>query len=133
MGHVLKRVAAAAVPCLLVLSGCGVAGTQFHPGVAARVGDETISTDHVDELTSLYCSAIEEQVSTGGQALPLAGLKSAIAAQLALRSAAEQLADDHDVEPGPDYKSQLVQIETQADDAGYTGAARDAYVEVQST
>ena len=52
MGHVLKRVAALAVPCLLLLSGCGVAGTEFNPGVAARVGDETITTDDVDDLAA---------------------------------------------------------------------------------
>jgi len=133
MSPVLKRVVAAVVPCLLLLSGCGIAGTQFHPGVAARVGDETITNDRVDELTTNYCSAIEKQVTAGGQSLPLTGLKTAITAQLAIQTAAEQIADQYGVEPGTDYKSQLVQFKQQADSAGYEGEARDAYITVQST
>ena len=132
-GPVLKRAALLAVPCVLLLSGCGVAGTEFNPGVGARVGDETISNDRIDELTSHYCSAVEEQVVAGGQSIPLAGFKGAIAAQLALRSAAEQIADDFGVSLSSDYKAQLAQIVQQADTSGYEGDERDAYVEVQST
>jgi peptidyl-prolyl cis-trans isomerase SurA len=133
MGHVLKRVVAAAAPCLLLLSGCGVADTEFNPGVAVQVGDETISTERVNELTTQFCDAIEEQVKGQGRKIPLAGLKGAIAGQLALRSAAEQIAEKYGVEPGSDYKSQLIQITQQANDGGYTGDARDAYIEVQAT
>ena len=103
MGHVLKRSLAAAVPCLLLLSGCGVAETQFHPGVAAQVGDRTITTDRVDELTTGFCSAVEEQITSGGQSYPLRLFKRGIVGQLALQSAAEQLAEEFDVEPGADY------------------------------
>lgn len=133
MGHVLKRVVAAAVPCLVLLSGCGVAGTEFHPGVAAEVGDRTIPTSKVDDITTLYCQAVEKQVTESGQSIPLAGFKTAIVAQLALQSAAEQIADQYGVTPGADYKTQLVQITQQADSAGYTGDERDAYIEVQAT
>ena len=41
------------------LPGCGVAGTQFHPGIAAEVGDQTITTRHVDEVTDNYCTGFE--------------------------------------------------------------------------
>jgi hypothetical protein len=133
MGPVPKRVALLAVPCVLLLSGCGVAGTEFNPGVAVRVGDETISTDRIDELTSRYCGAVEEQVVAGGQSIPLAGFKGAIAAQLALKSAAEQIADDFGVSLSSEYRTQLTQIVQQADSSGYEGDERDAYIEVQST
>jgi hypothetical protein len=133
MAPVLKRVAVAAVPCLLVLSGCGVAGTEFNPGVAAYVGDETVSTGEVDELTTSYCGAVETQVREGGQRFPLAVFKSGIAAQLALRSAAEQIADEFGVTPSSEYRTQLAQIDQQAEDSGYTGEERDAYVQVQAT
>ena len=50
-----------ALPVLpvVLLVGCGVAGTQFNPGVAAQVGDQTITTRHVDEVTANYCTALE--------------------------------------------------------------------------
>ncbi len=128
---VLKRSLAAAVPCLLLLSGCGVAETQFNPGVAVQVGDRTITTDRVDDLTSGFCSAVEEQIATEGQAVPLRLFKRGIAGQLALQSAVEQLAKDFDVTPGSDYYSQVAQIETQAE--GFSAAGREDYVEVQAT
>ena len=129
-GSVLKRVALA-VPCLLLLSGCGVAGTEFHPGVAADVGDQTVTTDEVDELVTTYCSAVEEQITAGGQSFPLSGFRSGIAAQLAMESAVDQLAEDYDVTPSTDYKTQLAAIETDAEQ--YTGKERAAFVEVQSS
>ena len=41
----LKRSWVAAVPCLLLLSGCGVAETQFSPGVAVEVGERQAAVD----------------------------------------------------------------------------------------
>ena len=131
MGHVLKRVVVASVPCLLLLSGCGVAETEFHPGVAVEVGDRSISTDRVDDLTSGFCEAVEEQIAAGGQSLPLSLFKRGIAGQLALQSAVEQLAQDFDVTPGSEYHSQLAQIESEAE--GFAESGRDDYVEVQAT
>jgi hypothetical protein len=131
MGHVLKRVAVAAVPSLLVLTGCGVAGTDFNPGVAARVGDETITTDQVDELAASFCDAVDSQIAAEGQRLPLSGYKTGIAVQLALKSAAEQIADDYGVEASEDYKVALAQIREQAVDVD--GSDREAFIEVTST
>jgi hypothetical protein len=130
MGPVLKRVVVAAVPCLLLLSGCGVAETQFHPGVAARVGDQTVTTDRVDELTTAYCAAVEAEITAGGQAFPLAGFKTGVAAQLAMISAVDQLSVAYDVSPSSEFKSQQASIRSQA--PGITGDDLDAYVEVQS-
>ena len=60
---------AAALALLLAggLSGCGVAGTDFHPGVAAQVGDETITVSEVDSVASNYCSAITSQLQSNNQ------------------------------------------------------------------
>src|SRR5690242_2271116 len=60
------------------LSGCGVAGTDFHPGVAARVGDATVSVDEVDSLTDSYCSAIEDQLTKAKNVVPLGYLRSGV-------------------------------------------------------
>lgn len=127
----LRRAVAVALPCLLLLSGCGIAETQFHPGVAVEVGDRSISTDRVDELTSGFCAAVEDQIATGGQSFPLSLFKRGIVGQLALQSAVEQLAEDFDVTPGSAYQSQLAQIETEAE--GLAASGRDEYVEVQAT
>jgi hypothetical protein len=131
MGPVLKRVVVVAVPCLLLLSGCGVAETQLHPGVAVEVGDRTISTDRVDSLTSGFCEAVEDQITSGGQSFPLALFKRGIVSQLALQSAAEQLAEDFDVTPGSAYRAELTRIESEAE--GLSESGRDEYVEVQAT
>jgi peptidyl-prolyl cis-trans isomerase SurA len=128
---VLRRAVAVAVPCLLLLSGCGVAETQFHPGVAVEVGDRTISTDRVDSLTSGFCDAVEDQIASGGQSFPLALFKRGIVGQLALQSAVEQLAQDFDVTPGSDYQAELAQLETEAEALPESG--REEYVEVQAT
>ena len=136
MGSVLKRLPGrraviAAVPCLLLLTGCGVADTEFHPGVAVVVGDRTITTDRVDDLTSGFCSAIEDQVTAQGQALPMQLFERGIVGQLAMQSAAEQLAQEFDVQPGSDYYSAVAEIETQAEGLSETG--RDDYIEIQAT
>ena len=131
MVHVLKRVVAVAVPSLILLSGCGVAETQFHPGVAVEVGDRTITTDRVDELTSGFCTAVEDQITSGGQTIPLRLFKRGIVGQLAARAAVEQLAQDLGVTPGSDYDSQVAQIESEAE--GLSASGRDEFIEVQST
>jgi hypothetical protein len=128
---VLKRSLAAAIPCLLLLSGCGVAETQFRPGVAVEVGDRTITTDRVDELTAGFCTAVEEQIASSGQTYPLRLFKRGIVGQVALRSAVEQLADDYDITAGADYQSQLAQIEAEAE--GLAEEGQEEYVEVQAT
>jgi peptidyl-prolyl cis-trans isomerase SurA len=129
MAPVLKRALVATVPCLHVLSGCGVAGTQFHPGVAAQVGDETVTTDAVDELTADYCEAIEDQLQ---QPVPLSGYRVGIAALLTWKSAAEQLAERYGVTLSKEYAAQVAQYEGQADDLGLEGGDKEAFVEVQT-
>ena len=51
------------------LSGCGSAS----PGVAVRVGDETLSTTRVDELTVAYCEGVTPQLESGGLAFRNSG------------------------------------------------------------
>lgn len=82
----------------LALTGCGVASTQFHPGVAAQVGGQTITTDEVDDLTTGYCKALVPQLND--QAIPLGLVRNLVVESLSLREAAGQLADQLGVEPG---------------------------------
>jgi hypothetical protein len=111
-----------ALPVLpvVLLAGCGVAGTQFHPGVAAQVGDQTITTRHVDEVTDNYCTALE--TVTKGQSqqqvtqTPLRYFSHEFATALIVEAAAEQLADEYGVEPTSSVQSDLAQLEPQLSD-----------------
>jgi len=102
---------------LALLAGCGVAGAQFHPGVAAEVGDQTITTRHVDQVTDDYCKAVETvskgQAQAAGSATPMRLLTHTFTTDLVQRAAAEQLADDYGVQPTPTYNSGLAQLEPQ--------------------
>ena len=101
---------------VVLLSGCGVASTQFHPGVAAQVGDTTITTRHVADVTDGYCSAIEavsQDQPDAQQQIPLRYLSHEFTTTLVLEAAAQELADDYDLESGPAYTSALAQIEPQ--------------------
>jgi hypothetical protein len=102
---------------VVLLAGCGVAGTQFHPGIAAEVGDQTITTRHVDQVADDYCQAVEK-VSKGQEQqaetpVPMTLFIRESATALITREAAEQLADDYDVQPTSSYKSNLAQLEPQ--------------------
>jgi len=111
-----------ALPVLpvLLLAGCGVAGAQFHPGVAAEVGDQTITTRHVDQVSDDYCKAVEKvskgQEQSGGSETPMRYLTHEFATDLIVKAAAEQLADDYDVQPTSTYQGGLAQLEPQLTD-----------------
>jgi hypothetical protein len=107
----------------LLLTGCGSAS----PGVAVRVGDEEISTRHVDQVTSNYCTAVGELES----AVPMGFVRQYVVQLLTLRSQTSQIADDYGVEPGSTYYNDVAQrqgtAETQPEEV------RDDYVELAST
>ena len=124
-------VAASVLVLAGTLSGCGVSGTGFHPGVAAQVGDDEIKVSRVDEIASNYCSAITDQLRGNNQVLPLRYLRGGIAGQLALVTAAEQLADEYGVEPGLQYDRKVADL--QASVADLPEGQQDAVVEIESS
>jgi peptidyl-prolyl cis-trans isomerase SurA len=63
----VQLVRALPVLSVVLLSGCGIAGTQFHPGVAAEVGDQTITSRHVDKVTDDYCTGFEKHSKSDPQ------------------------------------------------------------------
>jgi hypothetical protein len=113
----VRNVRALAVLPVVLLTGCGVAGTQFHPGVAAQVGDDTITVKTVDRITDDYCKALEEVSKTqppqGDQSTPLRYLSSDFVKSLASEAAARQLAEERGIEPTKDYQDRLAQLEPQ--------------------
>jgi hypothetical protein len=81
------------------------------------VGDQTITTRHVDQVTDDYCKAVEkvskDQPDQADQATPMRYLTHEFATDLVVRAAAEQLADDDGVTPTSAYKTSLTQLEPQ--------------------
>jgi hypothetical protein len=127
-----------ALPVLpaVLLAGCGVAGTQFHPGVAAQVGDQTITTRHVDQVTDRFCTALEtvnasqdEEQDPGLPATtPLRYYAHQFATVLVENAAAEQLAEDRGVQPSASYRSRVAGVEPELTDLDE--AEKDAVREV---
>lgn len=114
-----------------LLSGCGVAGTQFNPGVAAEVGDVKITERQVEQVTDGYCSAIEAvSAEQGGtQTVPLRYLAHEFTTTLVIKAAAEQLAERYDVQAGESYRQALSQLEPQV--ASLSRSQRDAVLEIE--
>jgi peptidyl-prolyl cis-trans isomerase SurA len=110
----------------LTLSGCGAAG----PGVAAKVGDRTVTTSDVDRLTEGYCRALEEQIRSQGQVVPLRLVRTYVAGSLTLQAAAEQLAAQHGITEPAGYRDEVKTDESQSEQL--PAAHRAEYVEVAS-
>lgn len=110
----------------VLLTGCGATS----PGVAARVGEESISVNEVDELTGEYCRAIERQLEGNNQTVPMRYFRGGVAGTLAMRSAAHQLAEEHGVEPGPVYDEKVAQLEQSV--SVLDEEVRDAVIQVES-
>lgn len=105
------RMIALASASIFLLTGCG-AVPGFNPGVAARVGDDTVSMDRVDDVTSAYCRAAEAQFQEG-QVLAQHYLRGQVAGALALRVAADQFAAEQGVTASEDYDRAVAQAEEQ--------------------
>src|SRR5919112_442452 len=116
-------VAAVATAVVLTLNGCGTEG----PGVAAKVGDQTVSVAEVNRLTDGYCKALKPQIVAAGQVVPMHLVRSFVVGSLALRAAAEQFAADNDIDVPDGYTERVKAVEAQADGLGE--AHRDDFVE----
>ena len=128
----MRTLRALPVLSVVLLAGCGVTGTQFHPGIAAEVGDQTITTRHVDQVTDDYCKAVEKvskgQAQSSDQARPMRYLTHTFANDLIVKAAVEQLAADYDVQPTSNYKDEVAQLEPQL--TSLTDEQKDAVREV---
>lgn len=118
---------ALALAATVLLTGCDNV-PAFSPGVAAQVGDHTISMSRVDDVSGAYCQAAEKQLQAD-QALPQHYLRAQVAGSLALRAAAEQFAADHDVTADPSYDQAVKQAEQSLTDL--SDSQRQAIIDVQ--
>ena len=107
----------------LLLTGCGSAA----PGVAAKVGDQELTVRQVDSVTANYCTALGELESE----VPMSYVRQFVIQLLALRSQAEQIADDYGVEPGSTYLNDVAQRQGTA--ATKPEEVREDYVDLAST
>lgn len=125
------RVGLAGAAVLVVTSGCGVAGTDFQPGAAATVGGAELSSDTVDEYVGYFCDALENEAFGDVGPVARSELKQGVAGNLTRRLAAEQLAEQYDVDPGEYY--QQVRAEAQQSLGDFPEDATEALVEVQTS
>jgi hypothetical protein len=123
----MRRMAGLAVGCAVLLSGCG-AVPDLNPGVAVRVGDETVSTGAVSDLADDYCDAVAPQLE--GQPVPRHYLNGQVAGSLGMRNAADQLMAERDVTIDALYDQAVEQAELDPD---LTESERAAIVEVQGS
>lgn len=100
------RVAAAA-GAVLLLAGCGTA----RPGVAAQVGDESISVSGVDDAAISFCGWFAE--AQPGNQVPMRLARDVMLASMIEQSIGDQVAEEYDVTPGPDFEATAAQASAQ--------------------
>ena len=128
MSFTHKALGALGALTALALTGCAA----LQPGVAAEVGDETISVARVDEVADDFCAAITPQLEGQAETIPHSYLRSGIAGTLALRSVADQLAADYGVEAESDqYLQALADLRQSVQSV--PEELRDSVIEVEST
>lgn len=112
----------------LLLSGC--AGSAS-PGVAATVGDETISTSSVDATTRHMCTALDAQFTSTGTVVPLGVIRQGVVQLLTLSSQAEQIADQYGVTATENFERDVAERTRTA--STMPEEVRDDYIKVMST
>lgn len=127
----LASLASAMTLAAVVLSSCGSAS----PGVAAQVGNDTITTSDVDELAADVCTLQAALPQDGpNPPQPTSGLVARDGAlqSLILRSIGEQMAADRGISADSDYEAQVHQTRLQFGtvDADKIDAALPAYTSV---
>lgn len=128
-----RRVRSVLVPGIAALAGLALTGcSALNPGVAAQVGDETITLAEVDEVSADFCEAVAPQLEGQAETVPNSFFRGGIAGTLALRSVADQIAEDYGVSAdSEEYLAQLTEIRRGV--ATLPEDIRDSVVEVDTT
>jgi len=120
-------VAAVAVLSLGLVSACGVGPEVLAPTTAAQVGDDRISVDEVDQATDDLCTMLGQLVEAGNDAAVPGGVaRQDMVSALTLRSMADQLSAEYDVEVGESVDAAAEAQEQQLSGAGVDADAIDA-------
>jgi hypothetical protein len=113
----------------LLLSACGSIG--IHPGEAAVVGDSSVSMNTINSKSTLYCQGLASTIATTQTAqIPMRLIRQYVAKSLAQKLLGQELADQYDVTPGPQYTQGITQLKGQL--TNMTADQRDAILYVES-
>jgi hypothetical protein len=125
----MRRVLAGvvAVVAASALSGCGSA----KPGVAVEVGDQTLTTSMVDEMSVSYCEGLEPQFEANGAVFPMSYVRAYVVRNLTVKAAAEQLADAYSVTLPESYGEAVSSLRDQVE-ASFPADRVDDVVAVES-
>lgn len=78
-----------------LLAGCGVSDAAFEPGVAAQVGDRSVSLASVDDAVGATCTALQANPQSLATGYSGAQLRQIVLAQLVLRQLGDELAREN--------------------------------------
>ncbi len=119
---------AVAAGALLLLTGCA----DVHPGVAAKVGDDTITMATVDQAADDLCTGLRPQLGTGQTpaSVTMGRLRSNIVQTMVTRQVAEQVAADLDVSTGPSYDDAVNSAKTSV--ANLPAEVRQTLIDLQT-
>ena len=113
----------------LLLSGCAGA----HLGVAAQIGDESISMQTVDDTANDFCTGVKPQLGTGGNpaVASMGKLRTYVVQQLVARKLTDLIAADYNITPSSDYRTAVRSAELSA--SALPEEKRAGYAELQTT
>ncbi len=126
----VSSLAGLALAATVLLTGCG-AVPDLTPGVAAKIGDDTVSTGRVRDVAASYCAAVRRQPQSQPVAMSL--VNQQVVTSLALREAATRFADEEGVTPDSSYQDTIDKAEAGGEFKGLSAAEKDAVITVAGT
>ena len=123
-----------ALAATVLTTGCSATGgvSGWNPGVAARVADDTISLSEANDTAAAYCGALVKNPQND-QVIPGRYVSGRVVANLVLRSAAEQFAEDNDLTPDGSYDDTVRQAEASDSFAGLSEEEKAAVIAVDGS
>jgi hypothetical protein len=120
----VRRVTFLSVPLLVfALAACGGSGPR--PGTALQLDDLRVTTRHVDDVASSYCTAL----ATVGTESSAQTVRNQVVGALAARLVAERFADVRGIEPDASYATAETNLRKQL--TSFDEDAQDAIIEVE--
>ncbi|SFD03557.1 peptidyl-prolyl cis-trans isomerase SurA [Nocardioides terrae] len=120
----MRRVTLLTAPVLaFLLAACGSSGPQ--PGTALELDGQRVTTRHLDDIASRYCSALAQV----GTKVTTQAVRKQVVSALALRLMGERFSAAEGVEPDSSYDAQVAQLEPQL--TAFDQKTQDAIIEVE--